>query len=122
MTGAELRARRAAAQGLHPAVGGPPEAVVRRLLAVQAQDFRAARLAVRARAPGGPPASAVDAALTADRSLVLAWIMRGTLHLVGRDDHAWLLALTAPGREVAARRRLDQLGLTPGATDRAVET
>ena len=98
MTAAELRARRAAAQGLHPAVGGGPEAVVARLLAVQAQDYRAARLAVRARAPGGPPAAAVDAALTAGRSLVIAWLMRGTLHLVGREDHAWLLALTAPGQ------------------------
>jgi hypothetical protein len=122
VTPAQLRARRAAAQGIHPAVGGPPEAVVRRLLAVQAQDVRAARLALRARAPAGPTAAAVDAALTDERSLVIAWLMRGTLHLVGREDHAWLLALTAPGREAAARRRLHQLGLTPGATDRAVAT
>jgi hypothetical protein len=120
VTPAQLRAARAAAQGLHPAVGGRPEDVVARLLAVQAQDFHTARLAIRARAPGGPLAADVDAALTTERSLVIAWLMRGTLHIVGREEHAWLLALTAPGREAAARRRLDQLGLTPAATDRAV--
>jgi hypothetical protein len=120
MRPAELRARRLAAQGLHPPAGGTPEGVVRRLLAVQAQDFRAARLALRARAPGGPRSSDVDDALTRERSLVVAWLMRGTLHLVGRDDHAWLLALTAPTRDAPARRRFGQLGITPDIAERAV--
>src|SRR5689334_3574402 len=115
MTPAQLRARRAAAQGLHPAVGGPPEAIVGRLLAVQAQDLRAARLALRARAPGAFTAAHVAAALRRDGSLVVAWLMRGTLHLVRREDHAWLLALTGPTQEAGARRRFAQLGVSPAA-------
>ena len=55
-----------------------------RLLAVQAQDLRMARLALRARG-AARSAAAVDAALTDDRSLVAGWLMRGTLHLVARE-------------------------------------
>jgi hypothetical protein len=120
MTAAQLRARRAAAQGLHPAAGGPPEAIVGRLLAVQAQDLRAARLALRARAPDAFRAEDVDAALREDGPLVVAWLMRSTLHLVRREDHAWLLALTAPTQEAGTRRRLGQLGVSPDAAERAV--
>jgi hypothetical protein len=94
--------------------------VVRALLAVQAQDLRAARLALRARS-AGLSAAAVDAALTSERSLVVAWLPRGTLHLVAAEDHTWLLGLTAPSQEAGARRRLGQLGVTPGQADRAVD-
>ena len=108
MTPAERRRARAAAQRLHRPAGGPAE-IVRHLLAVQAQDFRAARLALRARGRGFD-AAAVDAAL-ADGTLVIAWLLRGTLHLVAREDHGWLLALTAPRGEAGARRRFEQLGV-----------
>jgi hypothetical protein len=73
---------------------------------VQAQDLRAARLAVRARAPGlvagdvGP-------------GLVRTWLCRGTLHFVAPDDWPWLHALTTPPRFAASDRRLAQLGATP---------
>ena len=53
--------------------------VVGRILAVQAQDGRGARLAVRSRTTGGT-AIAVDQAL-AERRLVVTWLNRGTLHL-----------------------------------------
>jgi hypothetical protein len=62
-----LRRRRAAAQLLHPRTARPATDVVRALLAVQAQDLRAARLALRARS-AGLSAAAVDAALTSERS------------------------------------------------------
>jgi hypothetical protein len=53
-------------------------AVAERLLAVQAQDSRGARLAVRARTLGtGTTAADVDRALTADRTLVISWLNRG---------------------------------------------
>ena len=85
MTPEELRRRRAAAQLLagdaHELPGGGAH-----LLAVQAQDLRAARLALRARGAAGSAAD-VDAAL-ADGALVVAWLLRGTLHLVARDDYA----------------------------------
>ena len=92
-----------------------------RLLAVQAQDLPAARLALRARATGLAPAD-VDAALTDERSVVVAWLGRGTLHLVGRDDYPWLLALTAPTRLATSRRRLGQEGVSPKDAERAVKT
>jgi hypothetical protein len=116
---AALRARRAFAQGLDRPAAAPAAEVVGRLLAVQAQDPRAARLALRARTRDLTAAD-VDAALTADRSLVVAWLGRGTLHLVRAEDHAWLLALTAPPRMAASRRRLGQEGVAPGEADRAV--
>jgi hypothetical protein len=114
-----LRRARAAAQLLHrPRALGVAD-VVGRLLAVQAQDLRAARLALRARA-AGLTAPAVDAALTDERSVVVAWLMRGTLHLVGRDDYAWLLGLMAPTRLATSRRRLAQEGVSTDDAERAV--
>ena len=115
-----LRRDRAAAQLLHrPRAAGVAE-VVGRLLAVQAQDLRAARLALRARATGLARAD-VDAALTDERSVVVAWLGRGTLHLVGREDYPWLLGLTAPTRLATSRWRLGQEGVAPDDAERAVK-
>jgi Winged helix DNA-binding domain len=114
-----LRRARAAAQLLHRPAAAGAAAVVEHLLAVQAQDLRGARLALRARARGLSAAS-VDAALTDERTLVVAWLGRGTLHLVGRDDYAWLLALMAPGRLTSNARRLRQEGVSPDDAERAV--
>jgi winged helix DNA-binding protein len=114
-----LRAARAAAQGLDRPPGRTAVDAVRGLLAVQAQEAGAARLALRARTQG-LTASAVDAALTAERSLVVAWLMRGTLHLVAAEDHGWLLALTAPARMTGNARRLRQEGVSAVDAERAV--
>ena len=57
-----------------------PETVVERLLAVQGQDPRGARLAIRARSKGLTAAD-VDRALN-DHALLITWLNRGTLHLV----------------------------------------
>ncbi|HEX5147152.1 MAG TPA: winged helix DNA-binding domain-containing protein, partial [Conexibacter sp.] len=96
-------------------------AVAERLLAVQAQDARGARLAVRARTLGsGTTAADVDRALTHDRSLVVSWLNRGTLHLVRREDWPWLHALTTPPLAAGSRRRLAQEGVTPAAARKGV--
>jgi Winged helix DNA-binding domain len=116
VTGEELRRGRAARQRLHRPPGAP-EDVVRHLLAVQAQDLRAARLALRARADGFGAAE-VDGALGG--SLAITWLMRGTLHLVAVEDLPWLLALTAPTRFATSRRRLAQEGVPPADAERAV--
>jgi hypothetical protein len=97
-----------------------PVAVVRHLLAVQGQDPRGARLAIRARTTG-LTAAVVDRLLTADRSLLITWLNRGTLHLVAREDYPWLHALTAPALLTGNGRRLAQEGVSPGAAERAVE-
>jgi len=114
----ELRARRAAAQHLSEPAAGAREAVGR-LLAVQAQELRAARLAVRARTRG-LTAGHIDGELSGG-SLVVGWLLRGTLHLVRSEDYRWLLALTAPARLPANRRRLLQEGVPAAAAKRAVE-
>jgi hypothetical protein len=108
MTPDELRRRRAAAQLL---AGDEHElrAAVTHLLAVQAQDLRAARLALRARGAAGSAAD-VDAALV-DGALVVAWLLRGTLHLVARDDYAWLHTVTGGLTVATNRRRLAGLGV-----------
>lgn len=102
---------------------GPPAGsvveVVDRLLAVQAQDPRGFRLAVRPRSVGVTAAD-VEQALTVDRSVVVAWLNRGTLHLVRAEDHGWLHALTTPQLLVAYNRRLQQEGLSPEAAERGV--
>ena len=97
-----------------------PVAVVERLLAVQAQDLRGARLAIRARTTD-VAASAVDSALTDDRSLVVTWLNRGTLHLVRSEDYPWLHALTTPHLLTGNARRLAQLGVSPAQADRGVK-
>lgn len=96
-----------------------PAAVARRLLAVQGQDARGVRLAIRARTRGLSAAD-VDHALTEERSLVIGWLNRGTLHLVCSDDYFWLHALTAPPRFTGNARRLEQEGVTQRAAERAV--
>jgi hypothetical protein len=113
-----LRAGRVASQLLAGGGESSPEAIVRRLLAVQAQDLGAARLALRARGRGLTAAD-VDGALN-DGRLVAAWLGRGTLHLVAPEDHGWLLALTAPTRFAGSARRLRQEGVSEDDAERAV--
>jgi hypothetical protein len=114
-----LIAERLSAQLLAGEPAPDPESVVERLLAVQGQDPRGARLAIRARTTG-LLAAAVDRALTVDRSLVITWLNRGTLHLVRREDYPWLHALTAPPVLRANARRLAEEGVTPDLADRGL--
>jgi len=104
-------------------LSGPPAAdpleVVDRLLAVQAQDPRGARLAVRART-AGLRAADVDRALTAERSLVVTTLNRGTLHLVRSQDYWWLHALTTPRLFAGSTRRLGQEGVSTSAAELGV--
>lgn len=81
-----------------------------RLLAVQAQDPRGFRLAVRARTKGVTVGD-LEHALTVDRSLVVTTLNRGTLHLVRAEDYGWLHALTTPPLFTGSQRRLTELGL-----------
>jgi hypothetical protein len=111
--------RRLTAQLLAGPPARDPVAVARRLLAIQAQDGRGARLAVRARTQGGSGAD-IDRALTEDHSLVITWLNRGTLHLVASEDYHWLHALTMPPLLTRVTRRLAQEGVDPATTDRAL--
>jgi hypothetical protein len=114
-----VRRRRLAAQLL----AGRPErsaaAAAHRLLAIQAQNLRAGRLAVRART-AGLTAAGVNAELER-RDVVITWLCRGTLHLVCREDYPWLLGLAAPTLRTSNLRRLHQCGFGPGEARRAAD-
>ena len=84
---------------------------------MQGQDPRGARLAVRARTEGLSAAD-VDSALSEERSLLITWLNRGTLHLVRSEDYPWLQALTTPPLFTGSSRRLGELGLSPAEADR----
>ncbi|HEV8450836.1 MAG TPA: winged helix DNA-binding domain-containing protein [Gaiellales bacterium] len=115
---ARIRRMRATAQLL----AGPPArsvaAVPRQVLALQAQDLRAVRLAVRARSAGLTAAGVNDA--IGRREVVIGWLCRGTLHMVEPEDYTWLLGLTGPPQRQANARRLLQEGFPPGRAEAAV--
>jgi len=106
-----VRRLRARAQGL---AGGVREAtagaVVRRAVAIQAQDARAADLGIRVRGRD-ITAQAIRTAYEVERSIVRGWYMRGTLHTIPGDDARWVLRLLSPRILAATSRRYHQLGL-----------
>ena len=115
---ASVTAERAAAQLLSGPPAGRAEDVAERLLAIQGQDPRGARLAVRVRSRGLSAAD-IDHALTVDRTLVISWLNRGTLHLVRSADYWPLHRLTTPQLETGCARRLAQEGVPPAEAERA---
>jgi hypothetical protein len=115
-----VQARRFAAQQLSGEPARSPVAVAGRLLAIQGQDPRGARLAIRSRTTGLTAAD-VDRALTGDRSLVITWLNRGTLHLVRSEDYWWLHPLTAkPQFQLGCQRILSGLGVSAASADKGV--
>jgi hypothetical protein len=115
-----VHARRLTAQLL----AGPPArsalAVAERLLAIQGQDPRGARLAIRARTVGVDAAD-IDRELTEERSLVITTLNRGTLHLVRSEDYPLLQSLTTPPLMTASAARLAADGLDAATSARAVD-
>lgn len=114
-------AERLTAQGLAGPPLPDPAAVTERLLAVQGQDPRGFRLAVRART-AGLTAADVERALGEERALVVTWLNRGTLHLVRSEDYPLLQALTTPPLLASSARRLRQEGVGEAAAERALTT
>lgn len=104
-----LRLRR-----LAQAIDGPREpdaaSVVRRLLAVQGQDFAAGCWALAVRTTGATHAD-VLADLDSGR-VIRSWPMRGTLHFVPPEDLRWMLSVTMARIVAGLGRRQEQLGLT----------
>jgi Winged helix DNA-binding domain len=120
MKALDVHALRLTAQGLATRPARDPVAVAERLLAIQGQDARGARLAVRARSEG-LGSSDVDRALD-ERRLVITWVNRGTLHLIRAEDYPLLQALTTPPLWTSCRTRLRQTGVGKAAAERGVET
>ncbi|WP_431277233.1 winged helix DNA-binding domain-containing protein [Leifsonia poae] len=89
---ADLLRFRLLAQGLEDEGERTPQAVVERMLAVQAQDFGAACWALGIRAPGTTQADVIAALDAGD--IIRSWPMRGTLHFVPPADLRWMLSIT----------------------------
>jgi hypothetical protein len=115
----ELALLRLVAQRLAGPPDQDPAAAVRRLLAVQGQDYPGALTSVALRT-GDRSRAAVEAALDAGR-VVRSWPMRGTLHLVPAEDLGWLLTLCGPRVLAGAQTRRARLGLDLGTAERTRE-
>jgi Winged helix DNA-binding domain len=115
-----LIASRLTSQMLSGEPAGDPLEVTRHLLAVQGQDPRGARLAIRARSTNLSAAD-VDRALSEERSLLITWVNRGTLHLLASEDYAWLHRLTTPQLFTANARRLSQEGVSEAAAEKGLK-
>ncbi|HEX6709762.1 MAG TPA: winged helix DNA-binding domain-containing protein [Rubrobacter sp.] len=86
-----------------------PEAVVRWLGAIQAQDYLQSLWAIGLRLKSPTVANIEQAIL--DGRIVRTWPMRGTLHFVPPEDARWMLKLSASRMLAKDGRRLKQLGL-----------
>ncbi len=94
-----------------------PDAVVRWLGAVQAQEYTGAIWAVGQRMRGAT-AAALDQAL-ADGTILRTHVMRPTWHFVTPADIRWLLALTAPRVKAATASTDRKLALDAAAIARS---
>jgi hypothetical protein len=115
----EVALLRLAAQRIAGARPATAVEAVRRLTAVQGQDFPGALTSVALRT-AGRERKGVEAALD-DGEVVRSWPMRGTLHLVPAEDLHWLLELLGPRVVAGAATRRANLGLTEADTERARE-
>jgi hypothetical protein len=115
----EVPLLRLAAQWLAAPGAASPADAVRRLGAVQAQDFPGAVASVALRTAARRRKD-VEVALD-DGEIVRTWPMRGTLHLLAAYDLRWMLELLASRSLTALTARWAQLGLSRADAERARE-
>jgi hypothetical protein len=112
----ELALLRLVAQGLAGPRLGSPVAVARRLLCLQAQDYWSGLASVAVRC--GVSLGAVEAEFDA-ATIIRAWPLRGTVHLLAAEDLAWLRELLAPRQLAGAALREARLGLDAAVIEHA---
>jgi hypothetical protein len=124
MEPAEVVRRRLHAQMLREPGAESPEAALRKLLAVQAQEFAYARwsLAQRVSSLVRAPVTAADIeqAVT-DGTILRTHILRPTWHFVHRDDLRWLRTLSAPRLARANAATYRQTGIDAATAARTAE-
>ncbi len=81
-------------QGIHQPTATKVEDVVRKLGAVQAQDYYGALWGIGLRMKSATE-DLVEKAIV-DKKIVRSWPMRGTLHFTAADDLRWMLTYLAP--------------------------
>ncbi|HNB52010.1 MAG TPA: winged helix DNA-binding domain-containing protein, partial [Anaerolineales bacterium] len=106
----QIRQLRQRAQHLHPRPNLSVPEIVSALCGIQTQEVEAGVLSICVRGTG-LTAEDVHRAQAEARSIVRAWVMRGTLHLVTVEDLAWMLPLFGPGFVRGNRKRRLDLGL-----------
>jgi hypothetical protein len=111
MINKEIARRRMRSQRIAWVKERSPYDVVRRLGAVQAQEYTQALWAIGLRMRNGSVEEIEKA--VADRRVVLTWAMRGTLHFVPAEDMEWMIRLLAPRVLAKDTRRLEQLNIDP---------
>jgi hypothetical protein len=90
----EVVRQRLRSQLLRGPAAASPEDALRKLLAVQAQEFPYARWSLAQRTHTATAAEVEQA--VADGRILRTHILRPTWHFVHRDDLRWLMALSAP--------------------------
>ncbi len=115
----ELTGLRLAAQRISTSDCDTPADVVRRMLAMQAQDLPGARWSVGLRLPGSTESDIEHALASGD--IVRSWPMRGTLHFVTPDDLGWILDICAPRQAAVAAKRRQDLEITDAELLRAAD-
>jgi hypothetical protein len=102
-----LRRARLAAQRLTPSTAcTTAEDAALAVIGVQAQDLRAAALALRSRVPG------LTREAVRSAPLVRTWTARGTVHLIAASDRPWLHALFAERNGRTFGARFERFGIT----------
>jgi hypothetical protein len=117
MTGPNIARQRLRNQSIAPAGSATPDAVVRQLGAVQAQDYLGALWALGLRMATATEQDIEQA--ICDRTIIRTWPMRGTLHFVASEDVRWMLRLLTPRVISGAAHRRRQLELDEAALSRA---
>src|SRR3954453_16343116 len=118
MTDREIARWRLRSQHLVSPYASSATAVVRSLLAVQAENPGQAAWAVASRSERAEPGDLE--ALLAEGSVVRTHVLRPTWHFVAAEDIGWLLELTAPRIRPSIARQVESLhGLTGTGLDRA---
>lgn len=112
----DLWATRAHANGIGSERARDVVNAVRRVVALQGQDVRANRLAVRARTEGLTRQDVDDAVDSGD--VVRTWAMRGTLHMLAAADLRWVVRAVGPYFRDRQAPRRRQLGLDDAACAR----
>jgi hypothetical protein len=111
-----LTALRLTALGIAGDSAPSPVAAVRRLLALQGQDYAGALWSIGLRS--GATAAEVEAAFGSGE-IVRSWPFRSTLHVVAAEDVGWMISLTAEREHRATAGRHRQLGLAAADFARA---
>ncbi|MCY3797027.1 MAG: winged helix DNA-binding domain-containing protein [Chloroflexi bacterium] len=114
----QLRARRQQLDSARRAVSARD--IIRQLFALQSQEWSSAQLAIHARGRNLTQADVIHAR-EFERTFVLTWTLRGTLHLVAAEDIRLQLDLCGPPAIRGSRSRYQQLGLTEDLRESALQ-